>query len=124
MLHVISMYNVLFSNIHGLDLDCGRRRAKISFGQKSGWTSRRPLQFFFFRQIFLPSPSHCALIGFSLVGEITNCPPVTKWCNHPGNTDHSVPNTDWGRGPFLLSTPPKPFSISVSVTNIWNLICC
>ena len=37
--------------------------------------------FFFFRQIFLPSPSHCALIGFSLVGEITNCPPVTKWCN-------------------------------------------
>ena len=81
MLHVISMYNVLFSNIHGLDLDCGRRRAKTSCGQKSGWTSRRPLQFFFFRQIFLPSPSHCALIGFSLVGEITNCPPVTKWCN-------------------------------------------
>ena len=55
--------------------------------------------------------------------KITNCPPVTKWCNHPGNTDHSVPSTDWGRGPFLLSTPPKPFSISVSVTNIWNLIC-
>ena len=51
-------------------------------------------------------------------------PPGHKMVQLPGNTDHSVPSTDWGRGPFLLSTPPKPFSISVSVTNIWNLICC